>query len=43
MLDAYQGWRDNLPAGIADSAIADRLDAVLSSLSHPVARAKAAA
>ena len=28
-LDAYQNWRDNLPAGIADSTIADRLDAVL--------------
>ena len=29
MLDGYQGWRDNLPDGLADSAIAERLDAVL--------------
>jgi hypothetical protein len=29
VLDGYQGWRDNLPAGLADSAAADRLDAVL--------------
>jgi hypothetical protein len=28
-LDAYQAWRDNLPDGLADSAIAERLDAVL--------------
>ena len=28
-LDAYQHWRDNLPAGVADSTIAERLDAVL--------------
>ena len=28
-LDAYQDWRDNLPAGVADSAIAERLDSVL--------------
>jgi hypothetical protein len=28
-LDAYQVWRDNLHAGLADSAIAERLDAVL--------------
>ncbi len=28
-LDAYQAWRDNLPAGLADSAIAERLDTVL--------------
>ena len=28
-LDAYQDWRDNLPAGVADSTIAERLDAVL--------------
>ena len=28
-LDAYQAWRDNLPAGLADSTVAERLDAVL--------------
>jgi hypothetical protein len=28
-LDAYQDWRDNLPPGVADSAIAERLDTVL--------------
>ncbi len=28
-LDAYQGWRDNLPPGVADSAVAERLDTVL--------------
>jgi hypothetical protein len=28
-LDAYQNWRDNLPVGVADSAIAERLDTVL--------------
>jgi len=28
-LDAYQPWRDNLPAGVADSAMAERLGAVL--------------
>jgi hypothetical protein len=28
-LDAYQAWRDNLPAGVADNAIAERLDTVL--------------
>jgi hypothetical protein len=28
-LEAYQGWRDNLPTGLADSKIAERLDAVL--------------
>ena len=28
-LDAYQDWRDNLPAGVADSAIAERLDNIL--------------
>ena len=28
-LEAYQAWRDNLPAGVADSAIAERLDTVL--------------
>jgi NAD(P)H-dependent flavin oxidoreductase YrpB (nitropropane dioxygenase family) len=28
-LDAYQVWRDNLPVGLVDSAIAERLDAVL--------------
>jgi len=29
VLDEYQAWRDNLPAALADSAIADRLDEVL--------------
>jgi hypothetical protein len=29
LLDWYQGWRDNLPASLADSATADRLDEVL--------------
>jgi hypothetical protein len=29
LLDDYQGWRDALPAGLADSAIADRLDELL--------------
>jgi hypothetical protein len=28
-LDAYQDWRDNLPAGVADSAVAERLDTIL--------------
>jgi hypothetical protein len=28
-LEAYQGWRDGLPASLTDSAIADRLDEVL--------------
>jgi transposase len=28
-LDAYQNWRDNLPTGVADSAMAERLDTVL--------------
>jgi len=28
-LDRYQEWRDNLPASLADSALAERLDAVL--------------
>lgn len=28
-LDAYRVWRDNLPPGVADSAMAERLDAVL--------------
>jgi hypothetical protein len=27
--NAYQVWRDNLPVGLADSAIAERLDVVL--------------
>ena len=26
LLDGYQGWRDTLPASLADSPIADRLD-----------------
>jgi hypothetical protein len=28
-LDRYQEWRDNLPASLADSALAERLDAML--------------
>jgi hypothetical protein len=28
-LDAYQNWRDNLPTGVADIAMAERLDTVL--------------
>jgi hypothetical protein len=28
-LEAYQAWRDNLPAGVADNALAERLDTVL--------------
>ena len=28
-LDAYQDWRDNLPAVVADSAVAERLDNIL--------------
>jgi hypothetical protein len=28
-LDRYQQWRDNLPDSLADSALAERLDAVL--------------
>src|ERR1700709_2957331 len=28
-LDRYQEWRDKLPASLADSALAERLDAVL--------------
>ena len=29
VLDGYQDWRDNLPESLADSAIAERLDAVM--------------
>ena len=29
MLDRYQEWRDNLPPGLVDSTIAERLDEVL--------------
>jgi hypothetical protein len=29
LLDGYQDWRDNLPAGLAETALADRLDEVL--------------
>ena len=29
LLDGYLAWRDNLPPGVADSAIAERLDAML--------------
>ena len=29
LLDRYQEWRDNLPASLADSALAERLDAML--------------
>ena len=29
LLDGYQDWKDNLPASLADSAIADRLDELL--------------
>jgi hypothetical protein len=29
ILDSYQDWRDNMPPGAADSATAERLDAVL--------------
>jgi hypothetical protein len=28
-LDRYQEWRDNLPASLVDSALAERLDAML--------------
>ena len=28
-LDRYRQWRDNLPGSLADSALAERLDAVL--------------
>lgn len=28
-LDAYQEWRDHLPAGVADSAVAEQLDTAL--------------
>lgn len=28
-LDRYQDWRDNLPASLGDSALAERLDTVL--------------
>ena len=28
-LDGYQEWRDNLPASLADSALAESLDAML--------------
>ena len=28
-LDAYQTWRDRMPAGLADGELAERLDAVL--------------
>jgi hypothetical protein len=29
ILDGYQEWRDNMPAGVADSVTAQRLDDVL--------------
>jgi hypothetical protein len=29
VLDGYQDWRDAMPVSLADSALADRLDAVL--------------
>src|ERR1700691_5125701 len=29
ILDGYQEWRDNMPAGVSDSATAHRLDDVL--------------
>jgi hypothetical protein len=29
LLDDYHAWRDSLPARLADSAIADRLDELL--------------
>jgi hypothetical protein len=29
ILDGYQDWRDNMPAGLADSATAQRIDDVL--------------
>jgi hypothetical protein len=29
LLDDYQAWRDSLPASLADSAVADRLDELL--------------
>jgi hypothetical protein len=29
LIDSYQDWKDNLPASLADSALADRLDEVL--------------
>jgi hypothetical protein len=29
LLDWYQGWKDNLPPGLAESPTADRLDEVL--------------
>jgi hypothetical protein len=29
ILDGYQEWRDNMPAGVSDSATAQRLDDVL--------------
>jgi hypothetical protein len=29
LIDGYQDWKDNLPASLADSALADRLDEVL--------------
>jgi hypothetical protein len=29
ILDGYQEWRDNMPAGVSDSATAQRLDEVL--------------
>jgi hypothetical protein len=29
LLDQFQEWRDNLPSGLANSAMAEALDAVL--------------
>lgn len=29
ILDGYQDWRDNLPAGLADRALVERLDEIL--------------
>ena len=29
ILDGYQEWRDNMPAGVSDSATAQRLDDLL--------------
>ena len=42
-LDAYEAWRDRLPENLADTAIAERLDAVLELREHVDALEAAAA
>jgi hypothetical protein len=40
-LDAYQAWRDSLPASLAEAAIGERLDELLELRGHVEALAEA--